>query len=165
MNRIVKVAALLFVCNFAWALPDDRDQPMYISADNATIDEISGITTYTGTVKITQGSMSLASDKAVIYTTEGDIERVEAFGQPAHMRQQPQIDKPFTDAWGNHVIYNLQTEKATLLKDAKVISDNNTFTGARILYNLKTSFVEAFSDPAEKKQRVQMIILPKKKSN
>ncbi|WP_351125661.1 LptA/OstA family protein, partial [Shewanella sp. T24-MNA-CIBAN-0130] len=46
----------------AWALPNDSQQPIHISADDAQLDDKKGVATYTGGVIITQGSMKITGN-------------------------------------------------------------------------------------------------------
>ena len=63
--RLVKTLPLLLSLSAAlgsasaFALPNDRDQPIRIQADNAHLDDKQGVATYTGDVIITQGSMMI----------------------------------------------------------------------------------------------------------
>lgn len=155
------VTALLSVT--AHALPEDRDKPIHISADSASIDEKSGFTIYLGDVKITQGTLLIEAERVELKRGGKGVEVVTAYGEQAHFRQKPDVDKPYTDAWGDTIIYKVEKEILTLEKNAKVVSDKDTFTGDRILYNLKTSIVDAFSDTKEGSAgRVEMIIQPSK---
>lgn len=155
------VTALLSVT--AHALPEDRDKPIHISADSASIDEKSGFTIYLGDVKITQGTLLIEADRVELKRGGKGVEVVTAYGKQAHFRQKPDTDKPYTDAWGDTIVYKVAKEILTLEKNAKVVSDKDTFTGDRILYNLKTSIVDAFSDTKEGSAgRVEMIIQPSK---
>ena len=73
------------------ALPDDRDQPIHISADKALRDEKQGFTVYSGNVQMAQGSMRLEADKLTIYHVTDEVDKVVAEGRPAKMQQQPEL--------------------------------------------------------------------------
>lgn len=53
----------------AWALPDDRNQPIRIQADDAQLDDKNGVATYKGDVIITQGSMKVTGNTVTITRT------------------------------------------------------------------------------------------------
>ncbi|MGI1668960.1 MAG: lipopolysaccharide transport periplasmic protein LptA [Neptuniibacter sp.] len=161
------IAMSLFSMN-SMALPDDRDQPIHITADTASINEKTGITTYKGSVVITQGSILIEADHVDMYRGDEGVEKLIALGKPAHFRQQPEVDSPYSDAWGLHILYMIDEEKLTLTKQAKVIQEQDTFTGEKIIYDLAKSIVDAFgttdnSADAEK-GRVNMVIQPKSKN-
>ena len=79
----------------AWALPNDRDQPIRIQADNAHLDDKKGVATYTGDVIITQGSMMIKGNTVTITRTAGgDIDVVTSVGNLAYFEQQQSAAKP-----------------------------------------------------------------------
>lgn len=163
--RRLSLCLSLISTSFAYALPDDRDQPIYVTADTASINDITGITTYTGNVIIKQGSILIEAAHVDIYRAEGDIDKMIAKGEPAHFRQKPQIDEPYTDAWGLHMVYRVDDQLLTITKKAKVIQDKDTFTGNKVVYDIDRSIVDAYGDekPGSGKGRVNMVIQPKKK--
>lgn len=91
--------ALLLATGFgtvpAAALPTDRAQPIHIAAQQATLDQRKGVTTYTGDVQFTQGSMVVKADiiTAHFNAETQKIERIHAVGKPALYQQQPELDK------------------------------------------------------------------------
>ncbi|HBB78519.1 MAG TPA: lipopolysaccharide transport periplasmic protein LptA, partial [Pseudomonas sp.] len=50
----------------AWALPEDRNQPIRIQADTAELDDNQGVAVYRGDVVITQGTMIITGDTVTI---------------------------------------------------------------------------------------------------
>jgi len=75
--------------NHAFALTSDREQPIQIEADKATIDNLKGIAIYQGKVIITQGSIRIDADKITLnYSKKNDIEKAVAEGQPARFKQR-----------------------------------------------------------------------------
>lgn len=150
------------------ALPDDRDQPIHITADTASINDKTGITTYKGNVVITQGSILIEGDHVDMYRGDDGVEKMIAKGTPAHFRQQPEVDSAFSDAWGLHILYMIDDEKLTITQQAKVVQEQDTFTGEKIIYDLEKSIVDAFGTADGKantdKGRVNMVIQPKSKN-
>lgn len=161
-NKLLPLLISALFSLSAFALPEDRNKPIHISADSATIDEKSGHTTYLGDVKITQGTLLIEADRVEIERGKSGVDQVTAFGKQAHFRQKPEASKPFTDAWGDSIVYEVNKGLLTLKKNARVVSGQDTFTGSRIVYNLKTSVVDAFSEGKNGGNgRVEMIIQPK----
>jgi len=162
LNVIFAVCCSL-VSGLVFALPDDQNQPIHIAADKAQINDKTGITTYTGNVIITQGSILIEGDQVELYRQDGSVNKVIAKGKPAHFRQKNTPTDPYTDAWGLHMVYLVSTRKLTITEQAKVIQGSDTFTGQKIDYDIERSLVNAFggSDKASGNGRVQMIIQPK----
>ena len=151
------------------ALPDDRDQPIHITAETASINDKTGITTYKGNVIITQGSILIEADHVDMFRGDDGVEKMIAKGAPAHFRQQPEVDSAFSDAWGLHILYMIDDDKLTITQQAKVVQEQDTFTGEKIIYDLEKSIVDAFGTvdgkpDAEDKGRVNMVIQPKSKN-
>lgn len=161
-DRSTWLAALLAlaISGNALALPEDRNQPIHISADQATIDDISGITTYAGNVSIEQGSMKISARRVDLHRNGGDVSRILATGN-VQFQQQAARDKPVTNAYGERMDYDIARQEITITGQAKVVQQQDTFTGQKIVYNLDKSLVNAFSGEGDKGQRVQMVIQPK----
>ena len=151
------------VISSGWALPDDNDQPIHIASDQALLYDTQGISTYTGNVEITQGSIVLKADKVTIYSENAKITRVEANGKPAHFQQRPAADQSIMHAYGETINYELAREVVTLTVQARLENDENSFTGNRIQYDIKNQKIQAYADNNSENegQRVEMIIQPK----
>ena len=160
--RALAVAASSFMISLsAQALPTDRDQPIYISADHARIDETKGTTDYTGNVEMTQGSMVINAARVDLYREKNEVSRVVATGSLAKFSQQPSADQPVTDAYGETLEYKISEQTVTITGKARVEQNQDTFSGERIVYQMDKAVVNAYSGKGTKGQRVQMVIQPK----
>ncbi|WP_415896734.1 lipopolysaccharide transport periplasmic protein LptA [Neptuniibacter sp. QD57_21] len=160
------VALGVLASNIVFALPDDQDKPIYITADSASINDTTGITTYKGNVIIKQGSLLIEAAHVDMHRANGDVDKLIAKGSPAHFRQQQEVNGNFTDAWGRHMVYMVNKKELTITQNAKVIQAKDTFTGTKIVYDLNKSIVNAFgstSANSKDKGRVNMVIQPSKK--
>ncbi|MGH1461059.1 MAG: lipopolysaccharide transport periplasmic protein LptA [Neptuniibacter sp.] len=150
------------------ALPDDENQPIYITADTASINDKTGITTYKGNVVIKQGSLLIEAEHVDMHRGEEGVEKLIANGSPAHFRQQPEVNSPYSDAWGLNMVYMVEEERLTITRQAKVVQDKDTFSGEKIVYDLDKSIVDAFGSTGDASQdssgRINMVIQPKSKS-
>jgi lipopolysaccharide export system protein LptA len=164
LSRFTALALSVFA-SAAFALPEDRDQPIYVTADTATINDNTGITTYKGNAIIKQGTLLIEAAHVDIYRSDGELDKLIAKGKLAHFRQQPKIDQPYSDAWGLHMVYNVDDQMLTITGDAKVIQNKDTFTGKKVIYDIDRSIVNAFGrDNGENGDgRVNMVIQPKEK--
>ncbi|MFW1677960.1 lipopolysaccharide transport periplasmic protein LptA [Pontibacter sp. JAM-7] len=164
-NSLGLVLATLFflASGSALALPDDQNQPIHIAADKARINDKTGITTYTGNVIITQGSILIEGDQVELYRSDSGVDKVIAKGKLAHFRQKNTPTDPFTDAWGLHMVYQVNKQQLTITDQAKVIQGSDTFTGQRIEYDIDRSIVNAFGGTNKQQDsgRVKMVIQPK----
>ncbi|WP_028468545.1 lipopolysaccharide transport periplasmic protein LptA [Neptunomonas japonica] len=147
--------------SFCLALPTDRKQPIHISADSARIDDNTGTTTYKGNVLMTQGSMEIRAAKVDLYRKKDDVSLIIATGSPANFRQRPSKDQPITNAFGEKLEYKIAEQTVTITGQARVEQDRDTFSGERIVYQMKKAIVNAYSGSGSSGQRVKMIIQPK----
>jgi lipopolysaccharide export system protein LptA len=161
-NTRLWLAALLSlgIAGTSQALPTDRNQPIHVSADSATMDDNSGITTYSGNVEIEQGSLKIKARTVDLHRNNDGVSRILATGN-VQFQQQASSDKPVTNAYGERMDYQVQRQEITITGDARVVQQKDTFTGQKIVYNLDKSLVNAFSSEDGKGQRVQMVIQPK----
>jgi lipopolysaccharide export system protein LptA len=169
-NNFLKAISIL-LCSYtmnAYALPSDQEQPIYITADSASINDSTGITTYKGNVIIKQGSLLIEGAHVDMYRGDEGVDKLITKGSPAHFRQLPKKGEPYSDAWGKHMVYQVNDQKLTITKEAKVVQAQDTFTGEKIIYDLDKSIVDAFgsekSSQGQPAGRVNMVIQPKKKN-
>lgn len=150
----------LLPVNIALALPDDRDQPMRITADTALRDEKQGMTVYSGNVHMVQGSLEIDADKLTIYHDTDQANKIVAEGQPARMQQQPAADEALVKARAQIIEYFKAEERVHLSLDAHIAQDGATVTGNSIDYLIAEQLVKADSDQAQQGNRVEVVIPP-----
>lgn len=143
------------------ALSDDRNQPMYVEADRANIDDKRGISVYRGNVKITQGTLQLTATELTVESHNGDIVKAIATGQPATYRQRPEGKDQDVEAESLRMEYFAQEQKIILLDKAHVRQAGDTFSSDKIHYDIAQDIVNA-GDGAPG-DRVHITIQPKTK--
>lgn len=144
----------------AQALPDDRDQPIQITANKAVRDEKGGVTVYSGNVQLVQGSMELEAEKLTIFHTSEDAEEIIAEGHPAKMRQQPEINKGIVNAHANVIKYFRNQERVHLQTDARIEQDGAVVAGDSIEYFIAKQLITAESDKTKQGNKVVVVIPP-----
>jgi lipopolysaccharide export system protein LptA len=157
------VRILLLVClpaAFTQALPDDRDQPIRITADKALRDEKKGVTIYSGNVQLVQGSMELEAEKLTIFHTSEDAEEIIAEGHPAKMRQQPELTKGIVNAHAEVIKYFRAEERVHLQTGARIEQDDAVVAGDSIEYFIAKQLITAESDQTRPGERVEVVIPP-----
>src|SRR5690606_41866707 len=86
--RALPMVMLLALPLYSHALPSDANQPIKLLADKATYSERTGITSYSGTVVITQGTFKMTADDITVNLSQGrSINSAVATGRPATMQQ------------------------------------------------------------------------------
>ncbi|MEO6696962.1 MAG: lipopolysaccharide transport periplasmic protein LptA [Gammaproteobacteria bacterium] len=157
--------ALLAACSAvpAYALLSDKEQAINVEADSVEIDHKQGVSVYKGNVTLTQGSIHLDAEIVTLYSRNNDVEKAVALGKPAHYRQRPDGKAEDIRAEAQQMEYYTATGKLILLEGAHVWQEQNQFSGNRIEYDTERSVVNA-SRAKSGKERVQVIIQPKKKN-
>ncbi len=163
INVVKKSLCVSLLClpSLALALPEDARQAIHITADSATRNDKTGITIYSGDVILTQGSMKITGKSLELRQTGTTVSSIIAKGSLAQFQQRPAADKEITHAYGKVLDYNIRTKELEITGQAKVSQGPDSFSGNRIIYDMKKSTVNAFSDNSSKGERVQMIIQPK----
>jgi lipopolysaccharide export system protein LptA len=114
-------------------------------------------TVLSGGVTITQGTLNVAADRAVITTAGGDISRAVLTGRPAKLRQQLDDGTPMSAA-ANQIDYNLRTEIVVFTGNVSIEQPRGSLNGQRVVYNMKTGDVNS---GGQGNGRVKMRILPR----
>ena len=163
LHALLAVIAFTALPASVRALPDDRDQPIYISSDRAERDERKGTTVYTGDVEIDQGSMHISASSVTIRESGESVNEILASGNPAKMRQKPAEDREPVYARARSIQYDVTGEILTLIDDASVTQEGTTVTGDRIVYYIEEQRVKASGGGnAAGKERVKVVIPPRR---
>lgn len=165
MNRTLLRLALLALAGLAggaMALPEDRDQPIRISAERAEIDDATGTATYMGDVRLDQGTLRVTAETLVIETEDEAVTRITARGaddgEPARYQQIPAEDEAPVEANAATIVYRTTDERIELDGDARLRQDQDRFEGDRIVYDLRARTVAATSTRED--SRVNFTIRP-----
>lgn len=151
--------------SLCWALPEDRQKLLELSADSADLNQHEHRGEYSGNVQLDQGSTHLRAAHAV---TEGDKQNklvmAEATGdgkEPAHFWTLTAIDKPPLHAYADTIRYFPDRHLVELIGNALVTQGDNSFNAPKISYDTLKQHVVSKSDG---KKRTTIIIHPGKKT-
>ena len=142
----------------ALARTSDRSKPMDIDAGSSdySMDD-SRPTTLSGGVIITQGTLDLRSNQAVIHSSGGDPVRAVLTGSPVKLKQELDDGKAM-DAVASKVDYDLKSEMVVFTGGVNIRQPSGSIAGERVIYNMKTGQVQGGGQDAG---RVKIRILPK----
>jgi lipopolysaccharide export system protein LptA len=155
---------LVAIANFASALPSDREQPIQIDADSAERSEKTGVTSYVGSVELTQGSLNILADRIDIYTVNGEVDHTIATGKRAYFTQQQSIDKAPVKAWALTIKYSINDEIINLLGDARIEQNGSIVNSPEIDYYADQELVKAKGGKPGSKDRVHVVLPPQNQS-
>lgn len=135
------------------------DEDIIISANSARFHQDEGWGIYQGKAELEQGQRHMTAEKITLYVNKnGDLERVEAEGNPVILRDGQDIE-----ARADFLLYEVQKDTITLTKNAYINNEGRTFEGAKVIYHLTSRNVEA--DGGDENERVRLVIPADKKSD
>ena len=166
--RIIQITSLI-LC-ILWSiegrtLSTDREQPIQIQADRATIDDTKGLAIYEGHVLITQGSIRIDAEKVTLnYTKKQDIDKVIAEGNPTRFKQTPDGGKEDIKARAMRMEYDALQNVLQLIQEAELQQAKDSFAGQHITYDTHSGIIRA--DKGNSKDgRITVIIQPRPKKD
>lgn len=114
----------LLVAGRAWALNSDKSQPINVHSDNADYKEDpknagEGTGIYSGHVIITQGSIVLRGDKAVLHMVGNDLSSADVTGNPVTFEQHPDQGEPMYGE-SQELTYDAAKNEITFITNAKL---------------------------------------------
>ena len=162
-RRQLTALALALACALpgipALALPDDRQQPVKVSADNLEANRSKNLSVYSGNVVISQGSLQIRADRVEVHgNSKGEINKVVATGKPAHFQQQVEESTAPVKARAARIEFLMANDALQLIGEAFVDRDGNTLSAERIDYDLNSEQMKARGQ--SEKKRVEMIWKP-----
>jgi len=144
----------------ARALESDQQQPLYLEADNAEMDEAKRLSLYTGKVIVRQGSLEIHADQVTIHHAEDKRPKlIIAVGQPTTYKQAVEGQEKPVEAEALRMEYQADKDEITLIDQAVVFQGTDTFRSDRIIYDRINARVKA-GVSAQGKERVKIHITP-----
>lgn len=141
----------------AQAKTTDRQAPMDIDAGHTdALLSDDGDTVLSGGVVITQGTLDVRSDKAVLHRKAGELSEVVLTGAPATLKQVNDNGEAM-NARAARIVYTLNSDIVVLTGGVVIEQPRGTLRGESVKYDLKTGRLDGGGDG----KRVQMRILPK----
>ena len=155
--RLLAPALALLLAGPALAKSTDRNQPMDIAADHTdAILTDDGDARLNGNVVITQGTLNVNADNALVTRKGGDIDEVTLTGSPATLSQLNDNGERMT-AKAAKIVYTLSTDLIVMTGGVVVNQPRGNLQGEMIKYDLTTGRLDGGGGGG----RVKMRILPK----
>jgi len=135
----------------------DRQAPMDINAghtDAYMTDD--GTTTLSQGVEITQGTLQVRSDSAVLHRKGGELSEIVLTGSPATLKQVNDNGEPI-NAQAARIVYTLGSDVVVLTGAVVIEQPRGTLRGETIRYDLASGRLNGGGDGS----RVQMRIMPR----
>lgn len=167
-NRILLCIFLLLCTSVSHAERADRNKPIDIDADKAEVDDATQISTFTGRVVLTQGTMVIRGDKIVVTQDKEGFKHGTAYGKTASFRQKREGLNEYVEGYGERIEYDTHVDTVDFYVQAKVKRAQDEVRGEHVTYNSKTEIFQAdnkgavASDGAPR--RVHAVLYPKPKT-
>ena len=161
-RTLLRLSTLLLVLLPAMATGQsgDRSQPIQIEADQATLDENTGVSIYTGNLRLSQGTRKLSGDRMTVSLEDDAVDKVVLTGTPASYSQRPEGEDTDQQAEAGRIEYQAGSQRMILQRNARIWRDESEeFSSNRIVINLRDNTVNAGSDTPD--GRVRIILQPK----
>lgn len=147
----------------------DRNQPLQLEADSATVDDVTQTGVFTGKVVLTQGTLVIRADKMTVKQDDRGFQYATAFGNPASFRQKREGLDEYVEGWGERMEYDSKADKLQLFGQARLKRGQDETNGNYISYDAVSEFfqVTGGKEAATKANpggRVRAVIQPKNKN-
>ncbi len=146
----------------------DPSIPVYIHAEDAEMNQKTGISKYRGQVRVAQSglqeSISLQADEIIVYTSDQGLESIVATGKPVKY-QEHERDRSSLTAESSRYEYSAKDRQIVLTGNAVIGREGNLLRGERIVYNLSERSAKVVGKSAGKSRSagesgVGMTIMP-----
>lgn len=166
-NRPLLAILLLLCVQPCAAERADRDKPLHLEADQVLVDDAQQTSTFTGKVKLTQGTMLITGDKIVVVQDKEGFKHGTAYGNPASFRQKREGLDEYVEGYGERIEYDTRAETVDFFVRARLKRDLDEVRGEHITYSAKTEIFQVNGNGAstekEQPKRVRAILQPKPK--
>lgn len=174
--KIVSFLLILFFSMTASAERADRDKPIHLEADQATVEDYKRqgefrTSIFTGNVILTQGTLLVKADKVIMKEDITGYRHATAYGNLVSYREKRDGTDEYIEAWGKRVEYSDKTDTIELFESARLKRGQDEVRGDYISYNITRDFFQVIGQPQQKNtkkstdtdHRVRAVIQPKKK--
>jgi len=161
-------SALFVFTNTALAESADRDKPIDLEADSVKVDDAKQISTYSGNVILTQGTLVIRADKLIVREDKEGFQHSTSLGNPTTFKQKREAKNEYMEGSAQRIEYDGRMDKVQLYTKAWVKRGGDVVHGDYIMYDANAEYAEVIggaksSDGNNPTGRVRVIIQPKNK--
>lgn len=148
------------------ALPSDQNQKLFITADSADINSLTGIGVYQGNVVIDQGTTHVSGNTVTTHSKDNQVYEVIVEGTDDNLaiyKTTTDADKPDLVATAKTIQYYPQRHYAILLQKAHVTQGENSISGEHLEYDTLNKILKSLNSgvvDTQKPQRTTIVIEP-----
>lgn len=169
MGILVLSLSLLGFSGRAQAEAADRDKPIDLEADTVKVDDSKQISTYSGNVILTQGTLVIHADKLIVREDQGGFQHSTSLGNPTTFKQKMEGKNEYMEGSAQRIEYDGRMDKVQLFTKAWVKRGEDIVHGDYIMYDANAEYAEVIgggsqaATPGTPTGRVRAIIQPKGK--
>ncbi|WP_137720032.1 lipopolysaccharide transport periplasmic protein LptA [Methylobacillus flagellatus] len=171
LTRVLIPALLSLSASSAFAEKADRDQPINLEADSVQVNEAKKISTYSGNVILTQGTLMIRGDKLVVREDKEGFQHSTSTGNPTTFRQKRDGSNEYMEGSALRIEYDGRMDKVQLFNKAWVKRGEDVVHGDYISYDASSEYAEVIGGGSQAAGntgagggRVKAVIQPKKKT-
>jgi len=158
---------LMGVAGRAWAEAADRDKPIDLEADTMKVDDAKQISTYSGNVILTQGTLEIHADKLVVREDKEGFQHSTSLGNPTTFKQKLEGKSEYIQGSAQRIEYDGRMDKVQLYTKAWVKRGEDVVHGDYIMYDANAEYAEVIGGNSQSATpgsgRVRAVIQPKNK--
>ncbi len=149
----------------------DRDKPIDLEADTVKVDDSKQISTYSGNVILTQGTLVIRADKLIVREDQGGFQHSTSLGNPTTFKQKMEGKNEYMEGSAQRIEYDGRMDKVQLYTKAWVKRGGDIVHGDYIMYDASAEYAEVIgggpqaATPGTPSGRVRAIIQPKGKKS
>jgi lipopolysaccharide export system protein LptA len=166
-DKLLLAAFLLLWAPACFAERVDRNETMHLEADQVIMDDAQQISTFTGNVRLSQGTLLIRGDKVIVTQDKDGFKHATAYGNTAEFRQKREGLDEYVEGYGERIEYDMRTDTVNLYDKARLKRDQDEVSGEHITYSAKTEIFQVNSNDANSMngppQRVRAVLQPKTK--
>lgn len=160
--------SMLSFSHQAFAEAADRDKPIDLEADSVKVDDAKQISTYTGNVILTQGTLIIHADKLIVREDKEGFQHSTSLGNPTTFKQKREGKNEYMEGSAQRIEYDGRMDKVQLYTKAWVKRGEDIVHGDYIMYDANAEYAEVLgggsATPGAPSGRVRAIIQPKNKT-
>ena len=146
----------------------DRDKPIDLEADTVKVDDAKQISTYSGNVILTQGSLIIRADKLIVREDTSGFQHSTSIGNPTTFKQKREGKDEYMEGSALRIEYDGRMDKVQLYTKAWVKRGEDIVHGEYISYDANAEYAEVIggtksADGVTSSGRVRAVIQPKNK--
>jgi len=167
--KLLLTLFMLLTSGLVHAEKADRDKPIDLEADNLTVNDAKKISTYTGNVILTKGTLEIHAARLIVREDSEGFQHSTSYGDPTTFRQKMEGKDEYIQGSGQRIEYDGRMDKVQIYEKAWVKRGEDIVHGDYIMYDAASEYAEVIGGPKaatteNPKGRVHAVIQPKAKT-